>query len=69
MPFENGLMFIETERPVYYPGQTIEGNVHLLVTKAIMQDARTLDIRVRGKESFNFKNLKRREEESCRNYF
>jgi hypothetical protein len=45
------------------------GNIYLMVTKAILEDARTLDLKVVGKESFNFKNLKRREEESCRNYY
>lgn len=53
MPFEYGLMYMETERCIYYPGETIYGNVHLLVNKTI-QNAKHLEIIVKGTESFKF---------------
>ncbi len=53
IPFEQGLMHIETEKHIYYPGDTINGNVHLLITEVI-EEAKCLDIKVVGKESFNF---------------
>ena len=68
MPFANGLIYIETTKPIYYPGETLEGSVHIMVTKTI-EDARTLQLVVKGKETFNFKSYRRREEESCRNHY
>lgn len=43
--------------------------MHLVVTKPIENIAKYLAIKIKGKESFNFKNFKRREDESCRNYY
>ena len=40
----------------------------MLVTEAI-PDAKCLDIRVTGRESFKYTTYKKRDEESCRNYF
>lgn len=54
---------------MYYPGEIIHGNVHMIVSKTIENFAKCLDVKVKGKESFNFKNFKRREDESCRNYY
>ena len=68
MPFQQGLLYIETDKHVYYPGQAIHGNIHLLVNDAIT-DAKCLDIKVEGRESFKFTTFKKRDEESCRNYF
>jgi len=53
MPFENGLMFVETDKSIYYPGEVIQGNVHLLVNKEI-EEAKYLEIVVKGKESFKY---------------
>lgn len=68
MPFEQGLLYLETDQHIYYPGQTLQGNVHMLITEPI-PDAKCLDIRVEGKESFKYTTFKKRDEESCRNYF
>ena len=40
----------------------------MLVTEAI-PDAKCLDIRVTGRESFKYTTYKKRDQESCRNYF
>jgi hypothetical protein len=53
MPFENGLLYLETERHIYYPGETITGNVHLLVNTPI-EEAKCLELIVKGKESFKY---------------
>lgn len=53
MPFENGLMFVETDKHIYYPGESIFGNVHLLVNEVI-EEAKCLEIIVKGKESFKY---------------
>lgn len=61
-------MYVETDKPIYYPGETIHGNVHLLITETV-EEAKFLEIVVKGKESFKYKTTKKREDESCRNYF
>ena len=68
MPFQHGLLFVETDKHVYYPGETISGNVHLLINEPI-EEAKCLDIVVRGRESFNYQTARKRDEQSCRNYF
>ena len=40
----------------------------MLINEAI-PDAKCLDIKVEGRESFKFTAYKKRDEESCRNYF
>jgi hypothetical protein len=40
----------------------------MLVTESIT-DAKCIDIRVTGRESFKYTTFKKRDEESCRNYF
>ena len=67
MPFEQGLMFVETDKHIYYPGETIYGNVHLLVNEVI-EEAMCLEIIMKGKESFKYQTSRKRDEESCRNY-
>ena len=39
-----------------------------MVTETI-EDAKSLEIKVIGKESFNYRNYKQREDESSRNYY
>ena len=68
MPFDQGLMYVETDKHIYYPGEIIYGNVHLLVNEPI-EEAKCLEIIVKGKESFNYQTSRKREEESCRNYY
>ena len=68
IPFKEGLCYLETDKRVYYPGETISGNIHLLVNDEIT-DADQLSINVRGKESFNFKCFKKNNDESCRSYY
>jgi hypothetical protein len=68
MPFQHGLLFVETDKHVYYPGETISGNVHLLINEPI-EEAKCLDIVVRGRESFKYQTARKRDEQSCRNYF
>ncbi len=53
MPFENGLIYLETDKAIYYPGEIIHGNLHLLVNKEI-EEAKCLEIVVKGKESFKY---------------
>ena len=40
----------------------------MLINEAI-PDAKCLDIKLEGRESFKFTTYKKRDEESCRNYF
>ena len=59
---------METTKQAYYPGDALEGAVHLMVTKEITQ-AKSVELVVKGKETFTFKSYKRRDEESCRNHY
>lgn len=68
MPFRNGLLYIETTKQVYYPGEAVEGAVHLMVTEQV-ENAQSICLIVKGKETFNYQSYKRRDEESCRNHY
>ena len=59
-------MFVETDKHIYYPGETIYGNVHLLINEVI-EEAKCLEIIMKGKESFKYQTSRKRDEESCRN--
>jgi sporulation-control protein spo0M len=64
---------VETEKHVYYPGETIKGSVHLLVNKPLGPDTNTgvrrLDLKLRGKETFKYKCSDRKNDKSCRNSY
>lgn len=51
-------MFLETNKHVYYPGDTIEGSIHLRVNSKITSVGR-LVLQVKGTESFKFKSIKK----------
>jgi hypothetical protein len=60
-------MYVETDKAVYYPGETIKGSVHILANKQITE-AFQLDILVKGKESFKYVTGQKKER-TCRNSF
>ena len=66
--FSHGFLYLELEKNVYYPGQTINGNAHLLINKALHNVA-SLDLKLKGKETFNFKCNNKREDSSTRNSY
>ncbi len=68
MPLPDGGLVVETDKHIYYPGETISGNVHLLINETI-DDAKCLDIVLKGRESFKYQTARKRDEQSCRNYY
>lgn len=56
--FSHGFLYVETDKHVYYPGETINGRVHLLLNKPFNSEdecvIKSLDLKLRGKESFKF---------------
>ena len=70
MAFNHGFIFVETDKNVYYPGDTILGAIHLLINKPIVgQDGRggvsSLDLVLKGKETFKFDCFNKKEDKSC----
>jgi hypothetical protein len=70
MAFTHGFLYVETDKNVYYPGETINGTVHLLLNKPIISDeglcVSSLDIKLKGKETFKFTATQNQKERSCR---
>ena len=46
--FEGGYLFVKCERPVYYPGNQVNGKIYLRVERPM--NATKLDIQVQGAE-------------------
>ena len=46
--FDGGYLFVKSERPFYYPGETVTGKIYIRLMKPMFP--RTLDIHVKGKE-------------------
>jgi len=53
-------MYVETEKNVYYPGELVNGCIHLMLTEEV-SGLDILQIRVKGKESFKFKSDSKQE--------
>jgi len=51
--FPHGFMYVEMEKNVYYPGETIIGSVHLLINKDLNR-VNNLEIKIKGLETFNY---------------
>ena len=59
--FNGGYLYVKTDRPYYYPGNTVFGKIYIRIECPM--DARNLDIKISGKEKASFL---RRESESYR---
>ena len=46
--FDGGYIFIKTDQPFYYPGNTVTGKIYIRADKVL--DADYLEIKVKGKE-------------------
>ena len=50
--FEGGFIFVKSEKPSYYPGDTVKGKIFLRLMTPM--SASNLEIRVKGKEQSVF---------------
>ena len=66
--FSHGFMYVELEKNVYYPGESIKGSVHLLINKELSR-VNNLEIRIKGLETFNYVCTQKREDNSTRHAY
>lgn len=50
---EGGYLFVKTDRPFYYGGNTVYGKIYIRAEQAI--DAKWMEIKIEGKEKMSFK--------------
>ena len=50
--FDEGYLYVKTDKPFYYPGNPVYGKIYLRVEKAI--DADRMEIKVNGMEKASF---------------
>ncbi len=52
--YDAGYICLQTQKPVYYPGELVAGTIYLRVMQPI--EARTIDLHVKGKEKVAWKD-------------
>lgn len=50
--FHGGYLYVKTDRPYYYPGNVVQGKIHIRID--IPMNAHTLEIDVQGEEKASF---------------
>ena len=50
--FHGGYLYVKTDRPYYYPGNTVMGKIYIRVE--IPMSAKELTIKIKGKEKASF---------------
>lgn len=56
--FNGGILYVKTNQPYYYPGNTVYGKIYLRIT-APQMSAHSMEIKVKGKELATFRYKKR----------
>jgi len=56
--FDGGYIYVKTDKPFYYSGNKVLGNIYIRVEPDNLLQARNLDIRVKGKEYCSYRERK-----------
>ena len=57
--FDGGYMYVKTDQPYYYPGNTVKGKIYLRLESA--REFKKIEIEIKGKEKIGFRKQKFKE--------